>query len=124
MAPLLRQGLVLLLLCVGAPAVLDGSVVTQRSTTGIVVEGTVIDASGATLPGVTVTLQRSGKNVAVTTTGQKGTFTLPNLRPGAYTLVLSLSSFKMNYQSVTLTAERPRLAMPPIRLEIGAITEP
>ena len=123
MAPLLRQGLVLLLLCVGVTVVVDGSVVTQRSTTGIVVEGTVIDASGATLPGVTVTLQQSGKNVATTTTREKGTFTLPNLRPGTYTLVLSLSSFKTKSQSITLTAERPRLALPPITLEIGAMTE-
>ena len=123
MAPLLKQGIVLLLLCVGVSVVVDGSVVTQRSTTGIVVEGTVIDASGATLPGVTVTLQQSGKNVATTTTSEKGTFTLPNLRPGTYTLVLSLSSFKTKSQSITLTAERPRLALPPITLEIGPITE-
>ena len=123
MAPLLRQGLVLLLLCVGVSVVVDGSVVTQRSTTGIVVEGTVIDATGATLPGVTVTLQQSGKSVAGTTTSDKGTFTLPNLRPGTYTLVLSLSSFKTKSQSITLTAERPRLALPPITLEIGATTE-
>ena len=123
MAPLLRQGLVLLLLCVGVSVVVDGSVVTQRSTTGIVVEGTVIDASGATLPGVTVTLQQSGKTIAATTTDEKGAFALPNLRPGTYTLVLSLSSFKTKSQSVTLTAERPRLALTPIKLEIGATTE-
>jgi outer membrane receptor protein involved in Fe transport len=65
----------------------------QRTTGGIV--GTVKDASGAVLPGVTVSL--TGPTVVGTqtaTTNEDGFYRLVNLPPGAYDLSYGLSGFK------------------------------
>jgi len=64
----------------------------QRTTGAIV--GTVVDSSGAVLPGVTVTLDGPavlGKPATVTASG--GTFRFPDLAPGVYALTCTLSGF-------------------------------
>src|SRR6058998_547108 len=66
---------------------------TVSATTGAI-NGTVSDATGAVLPGVTVTL--SGPAVMGTpasVTDQNGFFRLPGLAPGDYKLTFELSGF-------------------------------
>jgi Carboxypeptidase regulatory-like domain len=59
------------------------------------IQGKVVDASGAVLPGVTV---EAKSNVLPTprstTTGGDGVYQLPALPPGAYTLTFALSGFQ------------------------------
>ncbi len=66
----------------------------QRTTGSII--GTVKDATGAVLPGVTVTV--SGPNIAGaqdTTTSDAGFYRFINLPPGEYELKFNLSGFKI-----------------------------
>ena len=77
-----------------------------QSATGSI-EGTVVDASGAVLPGVTVTVAESATGTErVATTDTNGLFRLPLLPVGVYTLTASLSGFENRQQ-------------PDIRLTIG-----
>jgi hypothetical protein len=58
------------------------------------VRGQVVDSSKAAMPGATVTVQNQDTNeVATTTTNQEGSYTLPFLRPGTYTLTVEMSGF-------------------------------
>src|SRR4030095_14285276 len=71
---------------------LSGSAFAQR-TTGMIV-GTVTDESGAVLPGVTVTA--SGPDVQgqpPSSPGSSGSYLLPPLVPGTYTLNFELAGF-------------------------------
>src|SRR5215469_18806423 len=75
--------------------------------TGGTITGTVADASGAVIPGVSI----QAKNAATGSTYQVGTsetgnFTLPNLPVGTYELSASLAGFKTFVrQNVVLQAD-------------------
>jgi outer membrane receptor protein involved in Fe transport len=73
--------------------VLATSALAQRTTGGI--SGTVKDASGAVMPGVTVSV--TGPNIVGTqtaVTNEQGFYRLINLPPGDYQLVFSVAGFK------------------------------
>src|SRR6516225_8416894 len=76
-------------------------------TTGQII-GTVVDPQGAVLPGVTVTAtspQLQGERTAVT--DSTGTFRIPSLPPGNYTLKLSLSGFQdLSQENVTVSLDK------------------
>ncbi|MGZ5437669.1 MAG: carboxypeptidase-like regulatory domain-containing protein [Pyrinomonadaceae bacterium] len=59
----------------------------QTSTTGNI-EGTVVDTTGAPIPGVTVSASRAGGGGASATTNDEGLFRLTNLQPGKYKLMI------------------------------------
>ena len=83
---LLRWLFVALVCVIGLPAVAGA-----QSAIG----GTVKDASGAVLPGVTVEVASDvliEKTKAVSTDGQ-GQYTIVDLRPGVYTITFSLQGF-------------------------------
>ncbi len=62
-------------------------------TTGVI-QGSVLDPSGAALPGVNVEAKNVGTNIARSqTTGAEGRFTLLQLQPGTYTVTFTLSGF-------------------------------
>src|SRR4029078_4457860 len=70
----------------------------QRTTGAIV--GTVIDSSGAVLPGVTVALEGPavlGKPVTATSTD--GVFRFPDLAPTVYSLRFTLAGFSSLQQT-------------------------
>ena len=75
------------------------------------VKGTVADTSQAALPGATVTVTNQDTNeVATATTNNEGTYTIPFLRPGNYTVTVEMSGFQKNTRtnmrlSVGQTAE-------------------
>jgi outer membrane receptor for ferrienterochelin and colicin len=78
--------LALALLCVSA-----GGALAQETTTGSV-SGTVVDVTGAVLPGVTVTLT-SDQGSKSFVTDRQGRFFAPYLTPGRYDLSLDLEGF-------------------------------
>ena len=72
---------------------LAGPASAQQGTTEL--RGKVIDAQGAILPGVTLTVTNQDSGMFRTTTsGPDGTFIASGLVPGTYKLVASLQGFK------------------------------
>jgi hypothetical protein len=66
----------------------------QSQITTAAVDGTVVDASGAVLPGVTVELRNAETNLTRTlTTDRDGRFVVLQLPPGRYTVTLKLTGF-------------------------------
>jgi hypothetical protein len=55
--------------------------------------GTVVDNTGAVLPGVTVTLSSNVKAPQSVTSGSQGEFRFGELDPGVYTFAASLQGF-------------------------------
>lgn len=76
-------------------AALTASSLFAATTTGQL-KGKVVDASGAALPGVTVTVTSPSQigGPKVTVTGADGSFTFPALVPGEYKLNASLDTFQ------------------------------
>src|SRR3954447_12131763 len=57
--------------------------------------GSVSDASGALIPGVTITATSTGTGVATTTiTNDSGAYTFPSLQPGIYRVSAELPGFQ------------------------------
>ena len=106
---------VLVLVCLPAVAL------AQRSTTGTVI-GKVLDASGAVLPGVTISLKSPealGQFTAVT--DGEGVYRVVNLPPATYELRAELSGF----QSVIRRAPVRLNAVTEVdfTLSVGAVSE-
>jgi hypothetical protein len=87
------------------------------------VVGTVLDQSGAVLPGATVTLTNAGTGqVQTTTTTQLGAFVFPQMPVGTYTLTVALPTFKTaEYTDVIVTVGQEYSLT--ARLDVGALTE-
>jgi hypothetical protein len=69
-------------------------VAAQTQITTAVIEGTVVDASGAVLPGVDVEVRNVDTNLTRTlTTDRDGRFVALQLPPGRYTVTFKLSGF-------------------------------
>jgi Carboxypeptidase regulatory-like domain len=81
-------GAVLLSVCGVQPALAQGSFGS--------IAGTALDASGAVLPGVSVTLSNPGTigGNQVTVTDARGTYQFPRLVPGRYTVKGELTGFR------------------------------
>jgi hypothetical protein len=59
------------------------------------VRGLVVDTSQAALPGATVNVQNMETNeIATATTNEEGTYTIPFLRPGLYTMTVEMPGFQ------------------------------
>src|SRR5688500_16380046 len=82
------------------------------------ISGRVTDASGAVLPGVTVTAtQTETKLVRTTVTNEVGAFTLPNLPIGPYRLEASMQGFQTYVQSgVTIQVSANIMIAPTLQL--------
>jgi hypothetical protein len=102
---------------VGVPA----SALAQVSSAQI--SGVARDATGAILPGVTVTAtQTQTQLVRTTVTNDVGAFTLPNLPVGPYLLEATLQGFQTFAQSgITLQVNQNLVVDPQLRL--GDVTE-
>ncbi|HEV2387893.1 MAG TPA: carboxypeptidase-like regulatory domain-containing protein [Candidatus Acidoferrales bacterium] len=83
-------GVILLLALTLAPA----AAFAQSATTGLV-SGTVLDPSGAAIPGAKVSLEQSGTSLALTAqTGATGRYVFPAVTPGDYTLRVAATGFQ------------------------------
>jgi Carboxypeptidase regulatory-like domain/TonB dependent receptor len=107
--------LVAALLALPRPAAAQG-------TTGTI-SGTVTDASGATLAGATVTAREVDTNAIHTaTTSPIGTYTIPQLAPGVYSVKITQGGFKtMERNEVTLQIDQ--VAVVDAQLTIGGTEE-
>ena len=107
------------ILCVVVCTILGTS--TGAQTLGTI-NGEVKDASGAALPGATVTAQNVATNAVRTQQSNGvGAFSFPALPPGAYLLKAELDGFRLGQSSVELHVEETlRITL---TLEIGGITE-
>ena len=92
--------------CAAALLVLSASFGFAQTTGQIL--GTVVDPQGGVLPGVTVTAtspQLQGDRTAVT--DSTGTFRIPSLPPGTYSVKLNLSGFKdLTQENVTVSLDK------------------
>jgi hypothetical protein len=85
--------------------------------------GTVLDSSGASVPGAAVTVQnpQTGANFKVVT-GANGGFTVPSLAAGTYSATVAASGFKeANVSNIVLEVGVPTSIQ--VKLEVGRQTE-
>jgi len=95
----------------------------RAQTPTAVVNGMVVDPTGASVPGARVTITNQQTNVASSKiTGQDGTFVIINMLPGSYVLTAEKTGFKKTVLPVfqldvnqTLTEQ--------ISLQVGQVTE-
>ncbi|PYS36562.1 MAG: hypothetical protein DMG14_24175, partial [Acidobacteria bacterium] len=75
---------------------------TDRGT----ITGTVLDASGAVIPGATVEAKNTGTGLVYTAgSSETGNYTLPQLPAGTYEITVTLPGFKKFVRTgITITA--------------------
>ena len=114
------RGLVICLLAIVAIA--SGVRAQTQITTGTI-QGTVVDANGAALPGATIELKNADTNfVRTATTDDLGRFVALQLPPGRYTLTVSKTGF------ATLVVEKADLTVGqamnlPLSMKISQVEE-
>jgi hypothetical protein len=114
----LRLMLSIFVLCLGS-----GLVVVAQDTTGTLV-GTVKDASGAMVPGATITITDVEKGVVVrtTTTADDGTFSIPLLPVAVYDVSIEAPNFKKHIEKDVKLDVNQRRSLE-VALEAGNIAE-
>jgi hypothetical protein len=72
--------------------------------------GTVVDPTGAVIPGAALALTRANANTPITTTSDaQGSFTLPNLAPGPWSLAATAPGFRsLRIERLTLQPGQTR----------------
>ncbi|MCX6546234.1 MAG: carboxypeptidase-like regulatory domain-containing protein [Acidobacteria bacterium] len=99
------------------------SLAYAQSGTTTSVNGTVVDASGAAVPGADVTVKNNATGTVYTTvTTANGTFSVPGVSPGIYSVTVALMGFKTHVvPEVPVNAGTP--ASVRTILEVGKIEE-
>jgi hypothetical protein len=94
----------------------------QGSTTQTL-SGTVVDSSGAVIPGADVAAKHTGTGVVTNAVSNtEGAFAMPSLRIGNYTVTVTLQGFKTAViQNVVITSAAP--ANVKATLEVGGVSE-
>ncbi len=94
----------------------------QSATTGMV-QGTVVDPTGAVVPGATVTLTNKTTNVtATTTTDATGRYLFPAVDPGKYSLKVTSTGFQ-TFMVSSLSVSVTRTDTIPVKLKIGTTAQ-
>jgi hypothetical protein len=102
---------------------LVGATPARAQDTGTV-SGTVIDASGQVLPGVTLTLTNEATADARTiTSDERGDFAFRAVPPGSYTIRAELTGFRTYERRNNVVNASAIVALGGVKLEIGAINE-
>jgi hypothetical protein len=83
--------------------------------------GQVVDASGAVLPGATITAHYKGQLLAQSVTNGAGWFLLTGVRQGRITLTATMAGFKTSEAVVSLDVSRPTRV--DLQMEQGELTE-
>ena len=109
-------------LCIALPVLLSFSADLSAQTTSTIT-GRVIDASGAVLPGVTVTARNLETSVVRTAvTGADGRYALPLLPVGRYELRAELSGFRPLVRQGLETTVAETVAVD-FQLQVGGVAE-
>jgi hypothetical protein len=109
-------GAALLVVLASTPALAQGTATSSIS-------GTVVDSGGGVIPGATVIVKNNASGTAFNAvTNSTGTFSVPALEAGTYTVTVSLSGFKTAiYNNVQLAIGTP--ASIKAVLEVGGIEQ-
>lgn len=84
--------------------------------------GAIVDQTGASLPGASVTIKNTDTGVERTATAdERGSFRAAALPPGPYSIVAELQGFRPGSKTLTLTVGQT--ASVRIELGVGAVTE-
>ena len=95
----------------------------QSQAINATIEGTVADASGAVLPGVTVTLTNTDTGaVRSVVTNERGVYRAPLLPLGTYTVVAELEGFKKSEQT-GVAVSAGQTAVINMTMGVGNLTE-
>ena len=113
-------GLLAWVLVVASPHGQAGAPSSQSS--GVTIEGSVVDASRAALPGVTVTLAQSNKVISTATTDSAGKFRFAGVAIGTYEIRAALAGFKTLRQPVTVTGGIGTVQLPLV-MQPGGVSE-
>jgi Carboxypeptidase regulatory-like domain len=116
----LRLGLVVLLAAVFCGT---GTFAYAQGATSQTLSGTVVDASGAVIPGADVAAKHTGTGIVNNAvTNAEGVFSLPSLPIGAYTVTVTIQGFKtVVINNVVLTSSSP--ASVKATMEVGGVSE-
>ena len=94
----------------------------SQITTGVI-EGTVVDANGGVLPGVSVEVRQVDTNIARTlVTGQDGRFSALQVTPGRYRVTFTLSGFSTLVQENVLVTVGQAVRLNPM-MKVSGIAE-
>src|SRR5882762_7729547 len=95
----------------------------QSQITTAVIDGTVVDTSGAVLPGVDVEIRNVDTNLTRTmTTDRNGRFVALQLPPGTYTVTLKLSGFATVVQQDVLASVGDTVRLNPA-MKVSGVAE-
>ncbi|MGA7341044.1 MAG: carboxypeptidase-like regulatory domain-containing protein, partial [Terracidiphilus sp.] len=87
------------------------------------ITGTVTDPSGSLIAGATVTVRNLATNfIRTVTTSDAGTYTVPQLLPGSYSVTVNKASYKP-YEQKNVTLEIDQVAQINAQLQVGSQTE-
>src|SRR5215813_7370207 len=93
-----------------------------RAQSTATLEGTITDAQGAVMPGVTVTIKNTATSAERNAnTDAAGRYVAASLSPGAYTIVAHLEGFQEQTREVTLAVAQTTVV--DLKLGVGAVTE-
>jgi len=96
----------------------------SAQTTSGTMSGTVIDASGQVVPGADVSVTNEATaEVRRTVTNEVGAFSFPGLQPGPYAVRAELAGFRPFEIKGNMVLANNRLALPPLKLEVGSLAE-
>lgn len=88
----------------------------------VAITGTVMDPSGAIIPGATVTATEKSTGVSRSaTTNGSGQFNISSLPPGTYTVKIQARGFSQSVQSFTLLADQVRDLN--VHLQVGSASQ-
>ncbi|HWF86506.1 MAG TPA: carboxypeptidase-like regulatory domain-containing protein, partial [Vicinamibacterales bacterium] len=103
--------------------VLAAPAYAQSTATNGSIEGTVVDASGAVLPGVSVTITNTDTGAERTiVTNEKGLYRAPLLPLGSYRVVAELQGFK-KFEQTGIKLSVGQAALINVTLGVGALNE-
>src|SRR4029079_10458649 len=110
-------------LCLFAIVILTSSAFAQTQITTGTIQGTVLDANGAAVPGAAVELKNTETNLSRSlTTDEEGRFNALQLPPGRYTVTVSKEGF------ATMVVEKADVTVGqamnlPIAMKVSSVSE-
>ena len=91
--------------------------VAAARAAGVAVRGVVVDDSGNPLAGASVLLQAGGTTVSRAVTAADGSFTIRDVRPGAYVVRVVLTGFQAQQVSLSIASASPA----PVKLVLTSL---